>query len=98
MDFFNTNKFCNEVAEKLNKAKDKIILDRMKELGIDFDLKKEEKLRFKNFMTKETQNETTYYYNDGSEKGLRIITFVSPDFKVEKKADGSFFMAGETYY
>lgn len=60
---------------KINKKKDAVIMKRLSELGIDTDIESEKRRRFKRFVVEHSYTEETYWYNDGSESGLRIITF-----------------------
>jgi len=70
-----TNKVVNSIAEK----RQELILKRLKELNIPFDIKEEQNRTFKRFATVRSGNEETILFNDGSIKGLRIITFVTKD-------------------
>ena len=81
MDYLNDS--IKELAKNINAKKDAVIIDALKANGIDFDLESEKYKRFKS-LTVETQGDKeTWYYNDGSKDGLRIITFetVKPDFR-----------------
>ena len=60
----------------LIKRKDDLILNRLKGLNIEVNFQKKKDRRFKRFRIEQKDNETSYYYNDGSVDGLRIITFV----------------------
>lgn len=44
-------------------------------LGVDIDLEQERKRIFKRVAFVNHEGGTTWYYNDGSEEGLRIVTF-----------------------
>jgi hypothetical protein len=68
-------KLIGEVIDEINKKKDAVIMQRFAELGIDIDIEAEKRRRFKRFVVEHSETEETYWYNDGSESGLRIITF-----------------------
>ena len=67
-----------KVAEDMSNKRMNLIIERLKNIGITLDVKKEERARFKS-LTRVFNglNEETIYYNDGSENGLRVITFVT---------------------
>lgn len=69
-------KSVRDCTNDLIKKQENIILLKLQEHGIDIDLKEEAKRRFKR-ITIETgpQNKMEVWYNDGSEQGLRIVTF-----------------------
>lgn len=71
-------KFMTDAKAK----KDKVIKEKLLEHGIDFNLENEQKRRFKSIMVEHVNNEETYYYNDGSISGFRIVTFKTsyPEF------------------
>jgi len=71
-----TSKLLNDIYEKRNK----IITERLKEIvGIDLDIKSEANRRFKRLAIEYNGNEEIIYFNDGSEQGKRIVTFVKKD-------------------
>lgn len=71
-----TSKLINDIYEKRNR----IISERLKEIvGIDLDIKAEANRRFKRIAIELNGNEETIYFNDGSEQGKRIVTFVKKD-------------------
>lgn len=65
----------DEITEEASKRKLEILDERLKELGIVLDFKKEELRRFKSLTSNNVGNKTHIYYNDGSINGLRVITF-----------------------
>lgn len=65
------------LVSDITKKKDAVILERLKELGIDLDMKKEQSRRFKRFVSETRGEEETIYYNNGSEYGQRVITFIT---------------------
>jgi hypothetical protein len=68
-------KLIGEVIDEINKKKDAVIMQRFAELGIEIDIEVEKRRRIKRFVVEHNETEETYWYNDGSESGLRIITF-----------------------
>lgn len=71
-----TSKIISDIHEKKNK----VITKRLKEIvGIDLDIKSEAIRRFKRLAIEYNENEETIYFNDGSEQGKRIVTFVKKE-------------------
>ncbi len=70
--------YLDKLMLDIQEKKSNIIKDRLKILGIEIDFGHERERRFK-LITCETNNELysneTYYYNDGSKEGIRIVTF-----------------------
>ena len=59
------------------------------EAGIDVNLEREKRNRFKTIQSETVDGKETFYYNDGSENGLRVVTFCEvsinlPDFETNK--------------
>jgi len=76
--------FMQEVTEKLIKEiqekRETIIKEKLKEIvGIEIDIKEEQKRRFKMLTVEYRGKEEIIYFNDGSMGGLRIVTFVRND-------------------
>jgi len=71
-------RMVGEMSERLTKKKDAVITQRLVELGIQIDMNAERNRRFKNFVIERNDTKETYWYNDGSETGLRIVTFTMP--------------------
>lgn len=91
MEFENLQSyFIDKISKELSENKQRVFIDRLVSLGIDIDLEEQQNKRFKDICITYQNNEETYYYNDGSDNGLRIITFTeinsSPkiDFKTGK--------------
>ncbi|MDX5586537.1 MAG: hypothetical protein QNK20_16745 [Aureibaculum sp.] len=86
---YNLNSLMNDLTKKMvnnfSAKREELIKDRLEDLGIIFDYKEEEKRVFKRFASVRNGNEETILFNDGSIKGLRVITFVDklPDFDFE---------------
>jgi hypothetical protein len=57
--------------------KSDIVMQRCMDLGIEMDIEAEKKRRFNRFLVVHDpyNNEETYWFNDGSVTGLRIVTF-----------------------
>lgn len=65
-----------KVSSELTTKKDNLLKDKLAELGIKIDLEIESKKRFKS-LVRESQGYLEHiYFNDGSEEGQKIITFV----------------------
>lgn len=79
-ELFETEDYVSKAMDILIKDFEKkrmeLIQNRLSELGISLDIAEEAKRKFKRFVYEIKGNEETLYYNDGSENGLRIITFV----------------------
>lgn len=76
MENFLQESISNALAE-FDKKKDAVIANRIKSLGIKDDIKEQSTKRFNKFLCEVRDNEETYYYNDGTDEGLRIVTFVN---------------------
>ena len=70
------NEITNQLYQKMVADKERVVYKKIKELGIDFDVDVEKKRRFKSIICCQYTAEETYYYNDGSVEGLRIVTFI----------------------
>lgn len=61
---------------KLAQAMDDVIRKRLQELNIPIEeLFADQERRFKKFIKESTNMSESYYYNDGTKKGLHIVTF-----------------------
>jgi len=68
-----TERLVNDIEQKRNQ----VITERLKEIvGIDLNIEEEQKRRFKRLAIEYNGSEETIYFNDGSEFGVRIVTFV----------------------
>lgn len=71
-----------ESAEVINKDIERLVLERIKErVGINLNILTESKRRFSRILIEQQNNETRYYWNDGSDEGLLLITFYWNDPK-----------------
>ena len=90
-----TSKLINDIHEKRNK----IITERLKEVvGIDLDIKGEATRIFKRFAIEYKGNEEIIYFNDGSEQGKRIVTFVKKDNPLTFETDRCQISVEYSYY
>ena len=71
------NDMLIEQIALLNKKKDEMITQALEIKGISLDLELEKTRRFKSMMCVDDKDSglESYYYNDGSEDGLLIISF-----------------------
>jgi hypothetical protein len=84
--FDKQQEIIGDMIAELNKKKDAIIMHRLEKLGIKLDIETEQRRRFKSFAVEYNDHEETYWYNDGSETGLRIVTFkeAQPNFDLKE--------------
>lgn len=87
-----------DVTTEINQKKDAIIMRRLEELGIKVDLKAEQRRRFKRFVVESNGQEETYWHNDGSETGLRIVTFKKAQSNFDLKEPNHIFITEVDYY
>lgn len=66
----------NQACENLNKKKEELVLAQLKGWGIEINLDEERKRRFRRILIEQNNSTETWYFNDGSLEGMRIITFV----------------------
>ena len=74
----------NKAVQNIQQQQDKLIKKRLNRiLGYDLNLEDEFKRRFPRIGIFNQDTETSYYWNDGSIDGIRIITFIQNpiDFK-----------------
>lgn len=64
-----------KILKEQSQKKEEIVRKRLKELGIEFDLEEEKRRRFKRLIFETNHNSETLYFNDGSEAGIRVVTF-----------------------
>ncbi len=85
----------------IQEKKTNVIKERLKTLNIEIDFKHERERRFK-LITCETSNELysneTYYYNDGSKEGIRIVTFTETPPEYPNEFQRSEINIGFNYY
>lgn len=67
----------NDIVRSIQKQQDELIKKRLNRiLGYDLNLEDESKRRFPRIGIFHQNTETSYYWNDGSIDGIRIITFI----------------------
>lgn len=67
----------NDIVNSIQKQQDELIKKRLNRiLGYDLNLEDEAKRRFPRIGIFNQDTETSYYWNDGSIDGIRIITFI----------------------
>ena len=90
-----TSKLISDIHEKRNK----LITERLKEIvGIDLNIKEEARRRFKRLTIEYKGTEETIYFNDGSEQGIRIITFVRKDNPLTFETDRTQMSVEYSFY
>ena len=67
--------FQDRAYKKFITEQERILKERLDSLGIHIDLEEEKIRRFPNLLMEKFENTHTYYYNDGSIEGLKIVTF-----------------------
>ena len=82
--------YIQRVIEEFKEKEKEVVYATLQEKGIVIDWEKEQSCRFKSLVIETKDLITTYYYNDGSDNGLRIVTFEvvtnhDNGFKVELK-------------
>lgn len=73
------DRLIKEAMIDFEKKRIAIINERLSILGIDICVEDQLRKRFKDFISERTGNETTIWYRDGSETGLRVVTFIDPE-------------------
>lgn len=88
-----------KLASDIQKKRNKIIIERLKEIvGVDLNLEEEAKRRFKRLVIEYNGNEETIYFNDGTVKGKRIVTFVKGEQILSFDFDKSEMRVDYSYY
>lgn len=71
------NRIINDMISDINKKKESAIFKRLDDLDININIEDEKNRRFKRILIEQKGNEETYWYNNGSTEGIRIITFIT---------------------
>jgi hypothetical protein len=88
-----------KLINNIEKQRMQIITDRLKEIvGIDLNIEEEAKRRFKRLSIDYKGNEETIYFNDGSEYGIRIVTFVRKDEPISFEPQKASMQVDYSYY
>lgn len=67
----------NDIVTKIQLQQEKLIKKRfLRLIGFELDIEQETKRRFPRLGIFHQDNEISYYWNDGSIDGIRIITFI----------------------
>ncbi len=86
-DFSEIHSMQDEMIKKMSlevsNNKEKVFKERLEQLGIKINFEEEQRKRFKSFFSEYRGDEETIYYNDGSENGLRVITFVRTETPID---------------
>ena len=69
------DKTITNLMENINEFKKEILLSKLRSKGIVLDLEIEAKSRFKSIVVETQLNKETWYYNNGTLEGQRIVTF-----------------------
>lgn len=78
-----TSRLIADIEEK----RSKVITKRLKEIaGVDLNIEEEVRRRFKRLAIEYNGNEETVWFNDGSIRGRRIITFVRKESPLTSEA------------
>jgi len=78
MSEFVKESVINDLMIKIQKHKDDLVISKIKEIDPNFSIEDEKNRRFRRIMITLDENEgnkETYYFNDGSIEGKRLITF-----------------------
>lgn len=79
-----------ELIKRMNSEREKLIDAKLKQRGYSVTLADQMKYRFKDIICEAKGNEETWWYNDGTYQGERIITFIN-DFPEMEFKDGEGF-------
>jgi len=69
------SKITEKAIIEIYSKKEKILIEKIKKIYPNFDFESEKRNRFKNIAVICEGNVETYFYNDGSINGIRIVTF-----------------------
>jgi len=73
-----------EITTSINTKKDGIINERLLILDPNFNIEKEKNRRFKKLICEHRPKSESYYFNDGSDDGVHLVTFFYNDFELSK--------------
>lgn len=86
-------------ASELSMKKEKILKEKLKEIvGIDINIEQEYKRRFPRLVKESGYSEESFFFNDGSIKGIRIVTFVRNETYTETENHVYKINAEYSYY
>lgn len=88
-----------ETSEKIAREKERVIELKLIEKGLSMEVIKDcSKSRFPRFIREVKGEEETYWYDDGSYEGLRIVTFKSTSSKIKGEGDAFNIFVKLEYY
>jgi len=96
--FDKQQEIISDMIIEINRKKEDVIKQRCEKLGIKLDAETEQKKRFKSFVVEYSDTEETYWYNDGSETGLRIVTFQKAQLNFDLMAENHTVKTERSYY
>lgn len=89
----------DKMVKELHEKRETIIRAKLKEIiGIEIDIKEEQKRRFKRLSIEYKGNEEIIYFNDGSIEGKRIVTFVQKDIPFDFNSNEFQISTEYSYY
>jgi hypothetical protein len=74
----------NDLIVSINNQKEDLINERLFLVCDKFNFEEEKIRRFKNILHESHPNRDSYYYNDGSLKGIHLVTFYKEEFNLSK--------------
>ncbi len=79
------NKAFKDMASELQEKKEAVLREKLAEHGLSINMKEEATKRFKSLAyVHDDKGGETWYYNDGSHVGLRIVTFENINVDINK--------------
>lgn len=71
------SELTDQVVARVNTEKERLVIERLKEIGVEIDFVAESKRTFPRIVRKFSayDQSESYYWNDGSEQGKLLITF-----------------------
>lgn len=84
--------------QELAKKKEEILIQKLKEKGFDHLLEGIETRRFKRITCETSPTEETFFADDGTDEGCRIVTFLKPEINFPIRDRGNFIDTSIKYY
>lgn len=69
-------KIMGQLAEEIEAKKIETFFEKLKAMGVEFDIEQEAKRTFKKCSRITEGTEESFYYDDGSVEGIRVVTFI----------------------
>ena len=79
-----------EWIAKVQKIKEDVVIEMAKSKGITIDLEEEKSARFKSIVIEHDYGKESWYYNDGTKDGVRIVTFEKKERGIDSFIKGDF--------